>query len=350
MSDDTMRASLLYGVKELRLKEIPRPAPEAGQVLLQVAAVGVCGSDVHYYLHGRIGTQEVTAPIIMGHEFSARVAALGTGVEGLSLGQLVTVEPGIHCHNCEPCRQGHPNLCLNVRFCGTPPIDGVFSEYTVMPAENCFPLSPEVSAVEGALLEPLGIAIHSVDLAHLKPGQTVAVLGAGPIGLLIAAVARAAGASEVHMSEPLAYRRKFALDYIADSVTDPGATDVPSEVFRLTNGRGVDVAFEAAGVPDTPAQAVASTRVGGKVILAGIPADDTLVMDASTPRHRGLTIKLVRRMKHTYPRAIRLVQAAQVDLKPLATHLFPLERITEAFNMVAGYHDGVLRAMIQVSP
>jgi L-iditol 2-dehydrogenase len=227
-------------------------------------------------------------------------------------------------------------------------VDGVFSEYAVMPAENCFPLPAQLGAVEGALLEPLGIAIHSVDLAQLRAGQTVAVLGAGPIGLLIASVARAAGASQVIMSEPLAYRRKFAQDYVADFALDPETADVPSEILSLTRGRGVDVAFEAAGVPDTPNQAAACTRIGGKVILAGIAQGDNLTLPASTSRHRGLTIKLVRRMKHTYPRAIRLARTGQVNLKPLATHSFPLEQIREAFDMVAGYQDGVLRAMIQI--
>jgi L-iditol 2-dehydrogenase len=343
-----MRVARLHGARDLRLEEVPRPVVQAGQVLLKVACVGVCGSDVHYYLHGRIGTQIARTPIILGHEFSARVAAIGPGVEGLTPEQLVAVEPGIPCHTCEPCLEGHPNLCPHVRFCGTPPVDGVFSEYAVMPAENCFPLPAQLGAVEGALLEPLGIAIHSVDLAQLRAGQTVAVLGAGPIGLLIASVARAAGASQVIMSEPLAYRRKFAQDYVADFALDPETADVPSEILSLTRGRGVDVAFEAAGVPDTPNQAAACTRIGGKVILAGIAQGDNLTLPASTSRHRGLTIKLVRRMKHTYPRAIRLARTGQVNLKPLATHSFPLEQIREAFDMVAGYQDGVLRAMIQI--
>lgn len=350
-----MRASRLHGIRDLRLDELPRPAPGPGQVLLQVASVGVCGSDVHYYLHGRIGIQVVTDPIIMGHEFSARVAALGPpdcsgSIQNLQVGQLVAVEPGVSCMECEPCLQGHPNLCPNVRFCGTPPIDGVFAEYTVMPAKNCFPLPPEVDPVEGAMLEPLGIAIHSVDLAHLRPGHTVGVLGAGPIGLLIAAVARASGASQIYMTEPLAYRRQFALDYVADAVLNPDDTDVAAGIQDLTGGRGVDVAFEAAGARETPQQAAAVTRIGGKLIVAGIPAEeDSMILHASTVRHKGLTIKVVRRMKHTYPRAIRLVQSGMVDVKPLATHLLPLERIDEAFEMVAGYRDGVLRAMIKVS-
>jgi len=346
----TMRASRLHGIRDIRIERLPHPVPGSGEVLLQVASVGVCGSDVHYYLHGRIGTQVVTSPIIMGHEFSARIAELGAGVESLEAGQLVAVEPGIPCGRCEPCQQGHPNLCPNVRFCGTPPIDGVFAEYTVMPARNCFALPAKLGAIEGALLEPLGIAIHAVDLAHLRPGQTVAVLGAGPIGLLIAAVAKASGASEVYMTEPLAYRREFARRYVADVVLNPQDAGPTVEIKRLTAGRGVDVAFEAAGAQETPQQAAAMTRIGGKVIVAGIPAqEDVMTWNASTVRRKGLTIKLVRRMKHTYPRAIRLVETGMVDVASLATHFFPLERITEAFEIVANYEDGVLRAIIQVS-
>jgi L-iditol 2-dehydrogenase len=345
----TMRAARLHGIHDLRLEDLARPKPGPGEVLLKVASVGVCGSDVHYYEEGRIGDAVVTAPIIMGHEFSAWIAGLGAGVEGLEVGQLAAVEPAIHCRECESCRNGHPNLCPDVRFCGTPPIDGVFAEYTIMPAENCFPLPAGFGPEEGAMLEPLGIAIHTVDLAHLKAGQTVAVLGAGPIGLLTAAVAKAAGAGEIYMTEPLADRRKFALDYVADVVLNPEETDVVAEITRLTGGRGVDVAFEAAGALETPDQAAAIACPGGVVVIAGIPSVDTMTMKASTARRKGLTIKLVRRMKHTYPRAIRMVQKGMVDVKPLVTHLFPLERIADAFAMVVDYDDGVLRALIQVS-
>lgn len=343
-----MRVARLHGIRDMRLEELPRPIPGPGEVLLKVAAVGICGSDVHYYVDGRIGDQVVTDPIIEGHEFSAWVAGLGTGVQDLTIGQLAAIEPAIPCGVCESCQHGHPNLCPKVRFCGTPPIDGVFAEYTVMPAENCFTLPKELGPVEGAMLEPLGIAIHAVDLAHLKPGQTIAVLGAGPIGLLTAAVAKAAGAGTVYMTEPLAYRRQFALDYVADVALNPNETDVVSDVMHLTGGRGVDVVLEAAGALETPNQAAALARPGGKVIITGIPSEDTMVFEASTTRRKGLTIKLVRRMKHTYPRAIRLVQAGMVDVKSLVTHLVPLEQITEAFEMVAAYDDGVLRAVIEI--
>lgn len=344
----TMQVSRLHGIRDLRLEHAVVPTPGHGEVLLRIASVGICGSDVHYYVEGAIGDQVVTAPIQMGHEFSARVAALGPGVESLQVGSLVAVEPAIPCGVCEFCLHGHPNLCPKVRFCGTPPIDGVFAEYAVMPAENCFMLPEDITPDEAALLEPLGIAIHTVDLAHLKVGQTVAVLGAGPIGLLTAAVARAAGAGAIYMTEPNAERRSFALAHYADEVFDPDNENVVKAILAATKGRSVDVSFEAAGVAETPDQAARMTRPGGKVVVVGIPVEDQMVMTASEVRRKGLTIKLVRRMKHTYPRAIRMVTTGMVNLRILATHRFSLDHIVEAFELVAAREDGVLRAIIDV--
>ena len=343
-----MRAARLHGIRDLRVEDIPRPAAGAGEVLLDVAAVGICGSDVHYYLEGKIGDQVISEPMVPGHEFSARVAQCGEPVDGLATGQLVAVEPAIPCGVCESCLHGHPNLCPTVRFRGSPGLDGACAEVIAMPVENCFPLPEGMTAEEGVLLETLGIAIHSVDLASLKPAQTVAILGAGPIGLLTGAVARMAGAAEIYMTEPLAYRREFAAEYVADVVLDPEQDDVVAEILRLTGGRGVDVAFEAAGAPETPAQAAEVARPGGRLVVSGIPSDDTMTMKAGTVRRKGLTIKLVRRMKHTYPRAIRMVHMGLVDVKPLVTHTYPLERIVEGYETAAAHADGVLKAIVRV--
>jgi L-iditol 2-dehydrogenase len=343
-----MLAARLHGIRDLRLERVPLPVAGPGEVLLKVASVGVCGSDVHYYLEGSIGDQVIAEPMIPGHEFSAWVAQENETSGELAPGQLVAVEPAIPCGRCESCEHGHPNLCPTVQFRGSPGLDGACAEYLAMPAENCFPVPQGLNADEGVLLETLGIAIHSVDLAHLKPGQTVAVLGAGPIGLLTAAVARLAGAAEIYMTEPLRFRGAFAADYVADAVFDPNAVDVVAEILNLTGGRGVDVAVEAAGAPDTPAQAAEMVRPGGKLIVSGIPSDDTMTVKAGTVRRKGVTIKLVRRMKHTYPRAIKLVQAGLVDVKPLASHVYPLERVVEGFEAAAAHSEGVLKVMIHV--
>ena len=347
-SKKMMLSSFLYGVRDICLEQCPTPQPGPGEVLLRIKSVGICGSDVHYYVDGRIGNQIIDDPITMGHEFSAQIAELGKGVKGLETGQLVAVEPAINCGECEYCTQGHPNLCLNLLFCGSPSLNGGFAEYLVLPAKNCFPLPPELDADDGAMLEPLGIAIHAVNLAHLKPGDTVAVLGAGPIGLLTAAVAKTAGASIIYMTEPLSYRKEFALSYIADEVLDPNKLDVKTEMNHLTKGRGVDVVFEAAGAPDTPQDAVNLVRRGGKVIMIGIPSDDSYAFKASTVRQKGLTIKLVRRMKHTYPRAIELVKTGLVDVRSLVSHKMSLEELAQGMDLVADYQDNVIKAIIRV--
>lgn len=343
----TMQVSVLHGIRDVRLETRAVPQPGPGEVLLKVAAVGVCGSDVHYYTEGRIGNQVVSQPIVMGHEFSATIARLGAGVEELSIGQLVAVEPAIPCGECEPCRMGHPNLCPNVRFCGTPPIDGVFSEYCVMPAANCFPLPAGISAEAGAMLEPLGVALHAVNLSQIKPGDSVAVLGAGPIGILTAMVARLSGARRVYVSEPLAYRRDFVLSKVADEVIDP-LTQNPVEVIQQrTGGRGVDLVFEAAGSDDTPEQAAEMVRIGGKVILIGIPASDSLSFNATTVRRKGLTIILVRRMKHTYPRTIQMLADGVVDVASLITHRLLLGGVGQAMELISQYSGGAIKVIIQ---
>jgi L-iditol 2-dehydrogenase len=196
------------------------------------------------------------------------------------------------------------------------------------------------------MLEPLGVALHAVNLAHLKPGDTVAVLGAGPIGLLTAAVARVSGARTVWMTEPLAYRRDFAEETVADAAIDPDGPEGIQAILRLSGGRGVDVVFESAGAPETPQHAVQLARFGGKVILTAIPADDTITFPASIARRKGLTIKMVRRMKHTYPRAISLVERGVVDVSTLITHRLPLSQTGKAMDLISGYQDQVIKAMI----
>ncbi|MBN2677553.1 MAG: alcohol dehydrogenase catalytic domain-containing protein, partial [Anaerolineaceae bacterium] len=320
----SMQAAILYGIHDMRVESRPVPKPGKGEVLLKIASVGICGSDVHYYNEGRIGNQIVKEPTIMGHEFSAYIVQSQGGVNEAQEGSLVAVDPAIPCGKCEQCQKGHPNLCPHVKFCGTPPIAGVFSEYASMPAINCFALPEGFSPEEAAMLEPLGVALHSVNLAHLKPGESVAVLGAGPIGLLIGAVARLAGASAVYITEPLAYRREFARHFCANAVFDPGGHSPVGDILSMTEGRGVDVVFEAAGADETPEQAAELVRPGGRLILTGIPKDDRLSFNASNVRQKGLTIRLVRRMAHTYPTSIRFVSKHLIDVKSLITHRLPL--------------------------
>ena len=322
-SNQTMRVMRLHGAGELRLHREPIPAPGSGESLIRVTAVGVCGSDLHWFSEAGIGDARLTRPLVLGHEFAGVT-------EG---GQRVAVDPAIACGQCEYCQAGNPNFCIALRFAGHGENDGALREYVTWPTRCLYPLPDSLSDADGALLEPLGVAIHAVDLAHIKPGMTVGVFGCGPIGLLTLQVARAAGAAHLIATDlPGVPHRLDAARSLGAQVfaADPRQAEV-SEILAGAGRQGVDVAFEAAGDNAAVEAAIAAVKPGGKVILVGIPPEDRTTFTASTARRKGLTIKLVRRMKHTYPRAIRLVESGQVDVRSQVTSRFPLDKAAEAF-------------------
>jgi len=343
-----MRSAYLVALEKIELRRDPKPKPGPGEVLLRVRAVGVCGSDVHYFKNGRIGDNRVKFPFIIGHEFAGEVVQLGPGVTGLEKGTPVAVEPGMACGECFYCLRGRYNLCPHMLFCGTPPTHGAFREFMTYPARWCHPMPASMSFAEGAMLEPMAIAVHAVDEGAVMPGDCVLIAGAGCVGLSVLAVAKAAGASKVIVSEPLAYRRRLAAKFGADVVVDPGRDDVAEAVMRETSGNGADVTFEAAGAEDTYNTCIYAARGGANVVFIGIPEADRIALDIHPARRKGLTIKNLRRFVHTYDRAARLAQTGQVDLQKLITHRFPLERTSEALELAGSYSDGVLKAVVEM--
>jgi L-iditol 2-dehydrogenase len=322
-----MKSLRLHQVGDLRLQEEPIPSSNPGEALLRVGAVGICGSDIHWYAEGSTGDNAITSPFVLGHEFA------GTVTEGELEGQRVAVEPIVPCLSCEFCLEGNPNLCTNHYFAGQAPQDGAMREYMAWPTFNYFPLPEAIDLEAGAMLEPLGIAIHTVDLGKVKPGMTVGVYGCGTIGLLTLQVARAAGASRLIATDRLPHRLEFAQSL---GTTDLFLADGHSEnqvIREATRGRGVDVTFETAGENEAVETAVETVKPGGRVVLCGIPSNNRTSYRASAARQKGLTIKMVRRMKHTYPRAIKLVETGQVDVKSIITHRFPLDQYEEAFEV-----------------
>ena len=337
-----MKAVRLHGVRDLRFEQVPDATPAPGEVVLAVKAVGVCGSDLHHYLEGSIGAIHSEEPFVLGHEFAAEVVDGGALPPGaLPPGTLFAVDPNRSCGTCEWCRDGHTNLCPEVRFTGVPPYQGALAEYTCARPEELVALPEGFDATTGALLEPLGVAIHALDLARLKPMASVAVLGVGAIGALLLQVARSCGAGRIVAVDPLAYRRRLASELGADAV----AADAKG-VLVETDGRGVDVVLEATNSPDGPQHAAEAVRVGGRLVLVGIPTGNRFAFDAALVRRKGLTIKMSRRMRHVYPRAIAMVQAGKVRLDPLATHRFDLASTPEAFALQADYLDGVVKSVI----
>lgn len=325
-----MRAARLRAPGQMGLAEEPSPIPAAGEELVRVKAVGVCGSDLHWFSQGGIGDARLQTALVLGHE--------GAG-EQVS-GERVAFDPAIPCGKCEWCGNGNPNLCPQVQFAGHGSRDGFLREEVAWPGHCLHRLPDGIGVLEGALLEPLGVALHAVDLAGLRAGMTVGVFGSGPIGLLIVQLARLSGASKIIATDLVQHRLDAARSFGASHalLAENGAE--LAEVLASTGGRGMDVAFEVAGEQSAVDTAIEASCPGGKVILVGIPAVDQTSFRASTARRKGLTIRLVRRMKYTYPRAIELAAGGRVDLRSLVTHRYPLERTAEAF-ATANRREGV---------
>lgn len=342
-----MKVLRLHKPYDLRFHEEPVPDVGPDEVLIKVGSVGICASDVHYYREGRIGDQVVEKPIVLGHEFSGVVAAVGSNVTTLQEGARVAVEPSRPCKKCEMCAEGLTNICPNVQFFGTPPIDGSLREYLAWPAELCIQVSHTVSLDEAAMIEPLAVGLYAVDLAEMAGGETVAVLGAGAIGLSVLQAARVVGVSKIIVSEPIRERRELALRLGADIVVDPGRGNSTSEIVGHA-GLGVDVAFECAGMPDAVAQTAEIVRPKGRIVIVGIPEEDAYCFRASPCRRKELNIQMVRRSKNTGERGVEMLERGLVDVKSYVTHRFTLEQAAEAIELAWKKTDGVLRAVVQV--
>jgi len=331
-----MKSVRLHGTGDLQIHEEPIPVAGVGGKLIRVKSVGVCGSDLHWFSEGEIGDAKLEHPLVLGHEFA------GVTEDG----QRVAVDPAIPCGYCEFCEHGHPNLCENMIFAGHGKTDGALREWMTWSEKSLFPIPDSISDADGAMLEPLGVAIHTVDLGKLQAGMTVGVFGCGPIGLLVIQMAKLSGAVNIIATDKLLHRIEAAKGFGASQVFDAGDNLRLSHIRAATHECGVDIAFEAAGTQEAVDDAFAAVRPGGKVILAGIPDNDRTSFSASMARRKGLTIKLVRRMKHTYPRAIELVSKGLIDVCSLVTHRFPLAEARKAFR-VAARREG-LKIVIEV--
>ena len=353
-----MMAARLHAAADIRLAEEPTPEAEPGGSLVRVTAVGICGSDLHWWAESGIGDASLSRPLVLGHE------SAGVIVAGPRSGERVAIDPAIPCESCRPCRDGYRNLCPEVRFAGHGSTDGGMREFLSWPTELLHRLPDRLTDSDGALLEPLGVAVHTLDLGHLRFGGSAAVVGCGPIGLLVIQLLRLAGASQIVAFDPLPHRREAAARLGADLALDPGAngTDGTGGTSRAgvtsraggaggfdgANGTGstsraggagltdsVDVAFEVAGTNEAVRLAMTAVRPGGRVVLAGIPSGDQTSFPASVARRKGLTIALARRMNDAYPRAIRLVESGAIDLASLVTHRFPLVAAADAMQTAA---------------
>ena len=326
---------------------MPLPAdPGPGETLVKLRSVGICGSDMHWYLDGSIYGMPAAYPQVLGHEPAGEVAAVGSGVSQLKVGDRVSIEPTISCGHCEWCLKGQHNNCMASCFMGSPQAPGLLRDYAAMPAHNATLVPESFSYTQASLIEPVAVIMHMLELVEIRAGQTVAVLGAGPIGLLAAAVARKAGAAQVLMADKLPHRIRMAQDVGAKAVP---MAQFAGLVMDLTRGRGVDIAIDAAGVPETINSALAVTTLGGTFVLIGIPAHSPVPVDLFNLQAKEIRFQPLKRSNHQSQPAIALLASGAIP-ESIVTHRMSIEQAPEAFQMLAEYRDGIGKLAIEFPP
>ena len=340
-----MRVAELIAPLTFRHTDTPIEDPGPGEVQVRIEAVGVCGSDLHAYTEGAVGSAPNVYPMVLGHEPAGRIMKTGAGVTGLAAGDRGALEPALYCYHCEFCLSGHHNVCANIRFLSTPQHPGFFRELVNLPAANFLPIPARMSFGEAALAEPLAVAVHSLRLASIRPGEAVVVIGAGPIGLLTIAALRATQAGRIWVVEPLAHRRELALGIGADAILEPA--EAVQEILKGTGQRGVDCAIDCAAGEQTTNQAIQLTRNAGRVALTGIHSTASVSMDESAMRRKELTIFNVRRSNHETQEALELLRTHTEWFAPLLTHTRGIEHIDEAFAIASQYRDGVGKMIVR---
>ncbi len=344
-----MKAAALTGIRQIGMIDLPEPKIiREDDVLLKVEMVGICGSDVHYYETGEIGTEVVEYPFVIGHECAATVKAVGRGVKHVKAGDRVAVEPAVVCHNCDQCKAGRENTCRNLRFLGCPgQISGALCEYIVMPEACCFAISEKMTFAQAVLCEPLAIAVYAVRQASLQDDCDIAILGAGPIGLSCLVSARAEGARACYVTDKVEERVEVARRAGATWAGNPVGEDVVSRILGQEAG-GLDAVFECAGQQETVDQAIELLKPGGRLMMVGIPRIERISFIIEKARRKEISFINVRRQNECAQAAIDLVGSGKVDVDFMATHKFRLEQTQDAFDMVADYRDGVIKALIEI--
>lgn len=311
--------------------------------------MGICGSDMHYYETGAIGDYVVKPPFVLGHEPGGTVVGVGSHVTHLKVGDKVALEPGKTCGHCEFCRQGKYNLCPDVVFFATPPVDGVFQEYVAHEAALCFKLPENVSTLEGALIEPLAVGFHAANQGGAHAGQTAVVMGAGCIGLVSMMALKAEGVSRVYVVDVMAKRLKKALELGADGVINGKDEDAVEAVRKLTGGAGCDLVIETAGTEFTTRQAIHMTKKGASVVLVGYSKTGEMTLPMSLALDKELTFKTVFRYRHIYPMAIDAVAAGKVNLKGIVTDIFDFDDIQNAMDRSVADKANIVKAVVRIA-
>ena len=343
-----MKAAVLTKPKTIEIQDVPDPKPAPHEVLIRVKTVGICGSDLHYYEHGRIGTQVVEYPFILGHEVGGEIAEVGSNVKGFEPGDKIAIEPQQTCGKCEFCKSGRYNLCPHVKFLATPPVNGAFAEYITHPADMTFKLPDTMDYEQGALLEPLAIGFHVSDRAEASLGERVLITGAGCIGLVILLALKAKGLSEIYVSDVLDNRLAMARELGAREVFRADRTDPVKEILKRTDGRGADIVIEASGNPKAIAGTVDAVRRGGKILMLGYAPTDSVEFDFKKLIFKEASLNTSRRYCNMYPLAIDAVANGLVDISKCVTHRWNFDQASVAMDFSINNKQEITKGVIQI--
>ncbi len=344
-----MKVAVMLGIGKMGFEERDIPKVKENEVLVKLEYVGICGSDLHYYETGAIGDYVVEPPFVLGHEPGGTVVEVGENVKNLKVGDRVALEPGKTCGHCEFCKTGRYNLCPDVVFFATPPVDGVFQEYVAHEADLCFKLPDNVSTLEGALIEPLAVGFHAAIQGDAHLGQRAVVMGAGCIGLVSMMALKARGVSEVYVVDIMEKRLNKALELGATGVINGSKEDVLERVKELTNGTGMDLVIETAGTEITTRQAIHMAKKGSNIVLVGYSKSGEMTLPMSLVLDKELTFKTVFRYRHIYPMAIDAVAAGKVNLKGIVTDVFELDEAQKAMDYSVNNKADIVKAVIRIA-
>lgn len=341
-----MNAAIMDEQLSISVKQIDIPVPKENEALIKVYCIGICGSDVHYYEHGRIGRYVVKEPIILGHELAGEVVEVGKKVANITVGDRVAVEPGVTCGQCDYCKSGRYNLCPDVVFLATPPVNGAWAEYIVMPSDYLFKLPDSMSYEEGAMLEPLSVGFHAMMRGKVQPFDRVLITGLGPIGLLAGQAAKLFGVSEIYGTDVVPFRRHLAMEMGFTAALDPIKENVQERINELTNGSGVTLVVESSGNARAMADTIKLVRRGGRIVFVGLPADSVIPMDMGQFIDGEIDAYGVFRYANTYPAAIQALQHSSLDIEKIVTHRFALTDTQAALEVARKEKDTSIKVMI----
>ena len=345
----TMKVAVMNGIGKMGYTTRPIPTHKEDEVLVKLEYVGICGSDMHYYETGAIGNYVVKPPFVLGHEPGGTVVEVGSAVKHLKVGDRVALEPGKTCGHCKFCREGKYNLCPDVVFFATPPVDGVFQEYVAHEANLCFKLPDNVSTMEGALIEPLAVGFHAANQGGAHAGQTAVVMGAGCIGLVSMMALKAEGVSRVYVVDIMQKRLDKALELGADGVINSREKDAVQTILDLTDGLGCDLVIETAGTEITTRQAIEMAQKGANIVLVGYSKSGEMTMPMSLALDKELTFKTVFRYRHIYPMAIDAVASGKINLKGIVTNIFDFDDIQNAMDKSISDKANIVKAVVKIA-